>query len=200
MSIVLLIDGYNLIAPVAAPGRGGTDRWLEEERRRLIHRLTTHLPPHVLCRTCLIFDAKNAPKGQPSTFNQNGMTIRFAVDYDEADDLLEELIRSHDTPKQLSVVSSDHRVQTAARRRRAGFFDADVWLDDLLDGHLRLIKHPKLPSDSNSTDSQQTSQSEVSIPTPAESAASKVETVEPDDELQKFIDDEDLQNWMQRYQ
>src|SRR6056297_1890983 len=126
MSMVLLIVGYNVIAPVAAPARGGVPHWLELERRQLIERLAKHLPKHIAARTCVVFDAKQSPKDQPAEFRHSGITVRFAVDYPEADDLLEELIRRHSTPKGLTVVSSDHRVQAAARRRRAGCFDADV--------------------------------------------------------------------------
>ena len=40
------------------------------------------------------------------------------------------------------VVSSDHRLQTAASRRGASFYDAQPWLDDLLDGETRLAMNP----------------------------------------------------------
>lgn len=144
VSIVLLIDGYNVIAPVAAPGRGSTLRWLETERRRLLDRLSEHLDEIVRERTCVVFDAKSAPPGQPSRFFYQAMEIRFATEYPEADDLLEELISGHPAPRGLSVVSSDHRIQAAARRKRAGVFDSDPWLDRLLDGYIDLIRYPKV--------------------------------------------------------
>ena len=71
-----------------------------------------------------------------------GIEIRFAVGYPEADDLLEELIASQSAPKRLAVISSDHRVQAAARRRGAVAFDSDDWLDGLLDGRVRLAVDP----------------------------------------------------------
>lgn len=150
VSIALLIDGYNVIAPVAGPGRGpnrGADpaslRWLQTERQRLLDRLVENLSHIVRTRTCVIFDAKNAPRDLPSRTVHHDMDVWFAVDYPEADDLLEELIRTHHHPKQLTVVSSDHRVQAAAKRRKSKFYDSDPWYDDLIDGHVRLGWRPK---------------------------------------------------------
>ncbi|TWU11041.1 NYN domain-containing protein [Allorhodopirellula heiligendammensis] len=143
MSVVLLIDGYNVIAPVAPPGRGASRRWLDVERQRLLDRLVEHLDENVRLRTCVVFDAKDAPTHLASQYLYQGIDVRFAVDYPEADDLLEEIIAQHAAPKTLSVVSSDHRIATSARRRRAGCFDSDTWLDLLLDGRPPLIKVPK---------------------------------------------------------
>jgi len=143
MSIVLLIDGYNVIAPVAAPGRGAPPNWLATERMRLLDRLVEHLDETVRLRTCVVFDAKDAPHDRPNRFDHHGIDVRFAVDHPEADDLLEEIIAAHTTPRHLSVVSSDHRVRAAAKRKRAGMFDSDPWLDRLLDGYLDLLWYPK---------------------------------------------------------
>ena len=46
--------------------------------------------------------------------------------------MIEELIRQHDTPRSLTVVSSDHRIQRAARRRKAHMVDSDRWYAELL--------------------------------------------------------------------
>ncbi len=145
MSLLLLVDGYNVIGPVAAPGRAGfaratthQSRWLEAERNRLISRLCDHLPEFVRNRTCVVFDARCPPSNAVSRYEVSGIDIRFAVDEPEADDLIERLIGEHSAPKQLAVVSSDHRLQDAAKRRGATPFDADPWLDDLLEDHPRL--------------------------------------------------------------
>ncbi len=141
MSLLLLIDGYNVIAPVAAPGRAGASgnsRWLEAERKRLLRRLIEHLPESVRTRTCVVFDARSPPPGAESQMNIGGIEIRFAVDEPEADDLIEKLIIEHSAPKQLAVVSSDHRLKEAARRRGAVSLDSDHWLDELLEGRVTL--------------------------------------------------------------
>jgi len=43
-----------------------------------------------------------------------------------------ELIQKHSQPRQLTVVSNDHLIQTAATRRDATAIDADVWFDSLV--------------------------------------------------------------------
>ncbi|MGI9474455.1 MAG: NYN domain-containing protein [Rubripirellula sp.] len=151
LSLLLLIDGYNVVAPVAPPNAmlrssnaPGFDRsrsdpmWLQRERMSLIRRLVDHLPDDVRKRTCVVFDAANPPRDRPHQFEMEGIKVRFAVGYPEADDLLEELIASHSAPKSLSVVSSDRRVQAASRRRGCAPFESQEWLDDLLDGRVQL--------------------------------------------------------------
>lgn len=143
MSLLLLVDGYNVLAPVAAPGRSADPNWLHRERMQLIDRLVKHLGAEICRRTCLVFDAANPPPDRPSRFEVEGIDVRFAVDYPEADDLLEELIAAHSAPKRLAVVSSDRRIQVAATRRGATAFAADEWLDALLDGKVRLAVDPQ---------------------------------------------------------
>ena len=138
VSLLLLIDGYNVIAPVAAPRGRGETRWLQRERMQLIERLAKHLDPAVRSRTCVVFDAANPPRDRPSQFEVEGIDVRFSVGYSEADDLLEELIAAHSAPKGLAVVSSDQRVKTAASRRGCAVYESQAWLDDLLDGQVRL--------------------------------------------------------------
>ena len=98
MSLLLLIDGYNVVAPVAPPSRNVDPMWLERERRQLIHRLVKHLGAEVRRRTCVVFDAANPPPNRLSRFQMEGIDVRFAVGYPEADDLLEELIAAHSAP------------------------------------------------------------------------------------------------------
>jgi uncharacterized protein len=148
MSHWLIIDGYNIVAPIAPPGRGGDSMWLHHERMGLIRRLAQRLPQAVRERTCVVFDAKDPPRSLPGTdevadrFVFEDIEVRFAVDYDEADDLIEELIISETVPKSLMVVSSDRRIQTAATRRGAMTLDSDLWFDWLLDGRLKLAVSP----------------------------------------------------------
>ena len=136
-SLRLLIDGYNVIAPVAPPSRDGV-RWLQRERQRLVDRLIQHLDDAVRRRTCVVFDAADPPTDRESEYVQGGLLVKFAVGYREADDLIEEIIACHSAAKNLAVVSSDHRVQAAARRRGATTFESQDWLDRLLDGKVVL--------------------------------------------------------------
>jgi len=60
------------------------------------------------------------------------MTVRFAAKNETADELIEELILSDFAPRRLIVVSSDHEIQRAARRRRAKTADSDAWYSELI--------------------------------------------------------------------
>ncbi len=150
MSLLLLIDGYNLIAPVAAPARRPTSDWLDRERKQLIERLVKHLPTRIRIRCCVVFDAANPPLGAVDRYEIEGIRIRFAVGYPEADDLLEELILAHTAPKQLAVVSTDQRIQTAARSRGATALDSQPWLDELLDDRIGLAPKKRGKPDNRS--------------------------------------------------
>ncbi len=138
MALLLLIDGYNVVAPVAAPGRSPDPNWLHRERMRVLDRLADHLDRKTRTRTCVVFDAANPPPDRPARFEHASVDVRFAVDHAEADDLIEELIAAHSAPKRLTVVSSDRRIRDAATRRGATPWEAQPWLDELLDGRLRL--------------------------------------------------------------
>lgn len=123
----LLIDGYNLRHAAGAFGRGADAGTLERARTELLRLLARWLPPEQLQQTTIVFDAAGAPPGLPRTTKHRGITVRFAAGHADADALLEELIAADHAPKRLTVVSSDHRVQRAARRRRARAVDSDVW-------------------------------------------------------------------------
>jgi predicted RNA-binding protein with PIN domain len=173
-SLLLLIDGYNVVAPAVPPARRGDASWLHHERMRLIDRLVKHLDDHVRRRTVVVFDAANPPPDRPSRFTMSGVDVQFAVGYAEADDLVEELIAAHSAPKRLAVVSSDGRIQTAASRRGCATFASDVWLDDLLDGKPRLaIEYSR--------------------------GAGQGSQREPGDEKPKTVSNEDLEQWMQDF-
>jgi hypothetical protein len=57
--------------------------------------------------------------------------VIFAVEQDQADDLIEQLIRKASAPKNLAVVSDDHRIQQAGRRRRCVVLGCQVYLVSL---------------------------------------------------------------------
>jgi predicted RNA-binding protein with PIN domain len=123
----LLIDGYNLLNVTGIFVEGGGDRAFERTRFALLNFIAHVIDPRELPRTVVVFDAANAPRGLPRVVQHAGLTARFASDYDSADALLEELIQQDHSPRQLTVISSDHRVQRAARRRRATAIDSEIW-------------------------------------------------------------------------
>ena len=124
----LIIDGYNLLHAVGihAPRRGPQN--LEGARGVLIQFLVAALSGEALQRATVVFDAgPDAPRGLPRSLVEQGMTIRFAAGYESADALIEELILACSSPRSLTVVSSDHRIQRAAKKRRAEAIDSEVW-------------------------------------------------------------------------
>jgi predicted RNA-binding protein with PIN domain len=124
----LIIDGYNLLHVTGITGRHGD---LHGSREALLRFLTAAIEAKELPLTTIVFDAAEAPPGLPRTVMVQGMTVHYASNYDDADELIEELIAASNVPRSLLVVSSDHRIQRAARRRRAQFLDSDVWFAEL---------------------------------------------------------------------
>jgi uncharacterized protein len=126
----ILIDGYNLLHASGVFGSGGRTP-LESSREALLDWLGAELTDAQRQRTTIVFDAREAPPGLPRSGEKHGMRICFAPRGHEADELLEELIQEHSAPRSLTVISSDHRIQRAARRRRAKPLDSDQWVASL---------------------------------------------------------------------
>jgi len=127
----LLIDGYNLLHVTDIFGKGSGPGGFQRSREALLRFLAASISPAERKQTTIVFDATHAPLGLPDTMTQEEMLVRYARDYPDADTLIEELIEKHDAPRSLLVVSSDHRIQRAARRRRAKFTDSDLWYTKL---------------------------------------------------------------------
>ena len=111
-----VIDGYNLLyAWGVLRGRVGP-HGLEQARQALLGQLHGRLGADAVAVT-VVFDAARAPPGAAAEQDCQGIHVYFALKR-EADDLIEELIRHDSAPQQLTVVSDDHRIRDAARRRR----------------------------------------------------------------------------------
>ncbi len=133
---MIFIDGYNLlhVTGLSGPeisrreiGRGS----LERARNALLNFLAASLDDDERKLTTVAFDSSNARSGLPRELKHQGITVKYATGYESADELLEELIREASAPRRLTVVSSDHRVQRAAKRRRARAVDSDVWYAEI---------------------------------------------------------------------
>ncbi|HIA18265.1 MAG TPA: hypothetical protein EYN70_02400 [Planctomycetaceae bacterium] len=129
---LLLIDGYNLLYATDITGQGRDAGTLQAARQALLDFLVDSLRSNLLERTVIVFDAKNPPPGLPRRVKQAGLLIHYATGFPNADELLKQYLEIHTAPRQVLVVSSDHEVQRAARRRRAGFIDSDAWYRKLL--------------------------------------------------------------------
>jgi predicted RNA-binding protein with PIN domain len=127
--MLYLIDGYNLLYAmgVLLPRRTGP-LVLEHARRRLLSLLGDRYGPQAGTVT-VVFDARKAPPGAPAELDYEGLHVAFAVNQEEADDLIEQLIRRASAPRQLTVVSDDHRIQQAARRRQCVVLGCGEYMD-----------------------------------------------------------------------
>ena len=84
----ILIDGYNLLHVAGILGRSMGRRSLEKARLALLNRLSNLLDPDDRKETVVVFDAKDAPRHLPTEVVHKDITVRFARDFEEADDLL----------------------------------------------------------------------------------------------------------------
>lgn len=148
-SMTLLIDGYNLLHASGILGHGVGPGSLERSRNALLNFLAESLAEKLLAGTTVVFDAREAPPGLPRQMNHRGITVQFAPRGSDADAEIEQLIEDNHAPRRLTVVSSDHRLHRAARRRRAKPIDSDVWYAETVRLRIersRTKKHAGKPS------------------------------------------------------
>jgi len=128
----LIIDGYNLMHAwgLARQRYGPGD--LERLRERFLRQLANRLTEEERRRTTIVFDAgEEAPSNIAAKQVQDEMRIVFAQEDPDADSRIEKLIASHSAPKQIRIVSSDKRLQTAARRRKGSFVTSETFVNEL---------------------------------------------------------------------
>lgn len=127
----LLIDGYNLLHAAGlarvryAPGD------LERARRRLLAMLAEKLTPAEKLRCTVVFDAHDAPFNDARESRVHDVAVLFAPQGGDADTQIEELLEKHPAAKQTLVISGDHRLHKAARRRGATPMDSEPFWEQL---------------------------------------------------------------------
>jgi predicted RNA-binding protein with PIN domain len=130
-AMALLIDGYNLLHVTEIFGGAGAGTELHRTRMALLDFLAGAIGERERRQTAIVFDAAGAPPGLPSSLVHNDIQVHFARRHSDADELIEELLERHPAPRGLLVVSSDHRVQRAARHHGASYIDSDQWYAEL---------------------------------------------------------------------
>jgi predicted RNA-binding protein with PIN domain len=126
-----LIDGYNLMYAAGLMERQFGPDGLRKVRHRFLNDLASRLGSADARVTTVVFDANHHPAHLSPSESHKGLTVLYAVAYDDADSQIEDLIKHHALPRSLSVVSSDHRVRDAARRRGALPLTSEAFLDQL---------------------------------------------------------------------
>jgi predicted RNA-binding protein with PIN domain len=97
-------------------------------RTRFLNDLAAALGAVAAHQTTVVFDAHDPPGHLARESSHKGISVVYAVDDEDADARIERLIAAHSAPKTLTVVSSDHRIQKAATRRKAKVLSADEFL------------------------------------------------------------------------
>jgi uncharacterized protein len=128
MKAAYLIDGYNLIHAIGLLPKRAGPHGLEKARAALLELLHRFFGTQSAEAT-VVFDAAKAPPGVASVQEIHGINVRFATQGQLADDVIEAMIRADAAPKRLVVISNDHRLQTAARRREARVMKCEEFLD-----------------------------------------------------------------------
>ncbi len=128
----LIIDGYNLMHAwgLARQRYGPGD--LERLRERFLNQLAGRLTAEERPRTTIVFDAGDeAPSDALSQYDHQHMHVVYAQKEADADTRIEHMIAAHSAPRQIRVVSSDRRLQIAARRRRGRFVRSEEFVKEL---------------------------------------------------------------------
>ena len=129
--MALLIDGYNLLHVTSIFGPPGAGTELHRTRLAFLNFLASSLNKRERKVTTIVFDGAGAPPGLPESLLHDGITVRFARRHSNADEMIEEMLETWRNPRALTVVSSDHRVQRAARHAGATFVDSERWYTDI---------------------------------------------------------------------
>jgi len=111
-----LLDGYNLLYATGHLTAKTARHGLQSARKALLNQLVAGHGPDAGGVT-VVFDAQAAPPGCRGEVEYRGIRVLFSQQGQSADDLIEQLIRDEPRPRLLTVVSDDHRIQQAARRR-----------------------------------------------------------------------------------
>ena len=124
-----LIDGYNLLHAIGWLGGKVGPHGLEKARLALLGHLIGSHGAQVADVT-VVFDAAGAPPDAVPEETYQGIHIYYALD-GEADDVIEDLIQRESMPRRLTVVSDDHRLQQAGRRRRCPVLGCMKYVDHM---------------------------------------------------------------------
>lgn len=127
MSVSYLVDGYNLLFFLGLFERRKGQQALQQARVRLLDQLHDALANHDIT---VVFDsARNRGKASVKEQPYRGLRVRFAAGGEFADDVIETLIGQCAVPRNLVVISNDHRIQEAARRKGARAWSCEDYVE-----------------------------------------------------------------------
>lgn len=133
-----LVDGYNLYH---AATRFSTD-WAGLVPLKLCDLIAEDMQ-RLRDAAIVVFDGTR-PRDQVTRIEPEGFVkLAYSGPYQEADDVIEDLIRRNSAPRRLIIVTSDRRIHKAARKRRAKSIKAQDYLLALI----RRASAPQPPKD-----------------------------------------------------
>jgi predicted RNA-binding protein with PIN domain len=124
----LLIDGYNLLHAAGLARRRYGPGEFQRVRSRLQQLLRDSLNSEVLADSVTVFDSNDSGSEANETAVPGECPVRFSTAGRDADAEIEYLLSVHSSPRQVVIVSSDRRLQTAASRKNAGWIDSEDFL------------------------------------------------------------------------
>ncbi len=185
-----IIDGYNFLHAAGMIPRSVGSETLRRARRHLLRFLENRLTLQERFNTTIVFDVHRSKDLVPPRESFAEMSIINAVYYPDADTCIEELIDTHSAAKQLVVVSSDHRLQRAARKRKATEIDSSDFFD-----YLRYRQFPPEKNGQNTDEEDEKERYLRGIDYPAEDLPEDI--ISPADSL---VETDDLELWKKRIQ
>ncbi len=128
--LFLIIDGYNLMHAAGYGRQKYAPGGLERARNRLLTELARQIPSELTSDLVIVFDAAEAEvrEDQDPKIAASKFKVRFSEPGTDADSTIEAMLASHSSPKQILVISSDHRLHKAAARRQARCIDSEEFL------------------------------------------------------------------------
>lgn len=131
----IIIDGYNLLGTCGFISPRGAPGMLERARNRLLGFLAQVFSPAERGDVTVVFDSAVRLPDTPDYVLHSGIHVHFATGHRDADEMIIDMLLRHSAPKSLLIVSSDHQIQQAAKRRRARFIDSDQWYDQTVEAN-----------------------------------------------------------------
>lgn len=135
-----LIDGYNLLHAACKRNESWQRASFDAQRRKLLDVLAAGLRRNCKGAT-VVFDGVPGPGATPAPAS---LEVIYSGRGSDADQIIEDLIAEDSAPRLLTTVSSDRRIRSAARRRRAISVSSEdflAWLEK------RLVKRVRKPAE-----------------------------------------------------
>jgi len=111
----LIIDGYNVIE--AAPELFKKMAALENRRDHLLRMIQS--TPHLRNKKIIVVFDGSSPTGIPKKYRHHNIHVIFSGAQQEADQVIQDLIRKEAPRKSLLIISSDQEIRNTARDHHA---------------------------------------------------------------------------------